>query len=153
MIKSIQFNVINASVVRLFDLWLPQEFAHLPSGLIRLCDQRHTYCLFIYSLNLLNLFLQSNCFYVNPPSTSKQPCALRRWLLRPVRYCARSSNRCCTIQMFRGRAGFWLVRPFLKVEADLIGGLLGALSRLCLGLCYLLDPRLSTAMLFLDDPS
>ena len=55
--KSIEFNVINADIDGVFDLWLPQEFAHFPSGLIRLRDQRHTGGLFIYSLNLLNLFL------------------------------------------------------------------------------------------------
>jgi len=65
--KSIQFNVINANIVRPFDLWLPQEITHLPSDLIRLLDQRHICGLLIYSLNLLNLFLQSNCLYVNPP--------------------------------------------------------------------------------------
>jgi len=54
MTKSIEFNVINANIVRLFDLWLPQEITHLPSDLIRLLGQRHICGLFIYSLNLLN---------------------------------------------------------------------------------------------------
>jgi hypothetical protein len=49
--------MINADIDGVFDLWLPQEFAHFPSCLIRLRDQRHTGGLFIYSLNLLNLFL------------------------------------------------------------------------------------------------
>jgi hypothetical protein len=54
MTKSIEFNVINANFHLVFDLWLPQEIAHLPSDLIRLLGQRQSCGLFIYSLNLLN---------------------------------------------------------------------------------------------------
>jgi hypothetical protein len=63
MTKSIEFNVINASKVGVFDLWLPQEIAHFLCDVIRFRDQGHISGLFTYSLHLLNLFIQYVCFY------------------------------------------------------------------------------------------
>ena len=55
--KSIEFNIINASKVGVFDSWLPQEIAHFISDVIRFLDQRQSCGLFIYSFYLWNLFI------------------------------------------------------------------------------------------------
>ncbi|CAN1564416.1 hypothetical protein MCEMIH15_02831 [Caulobacteraceae bacterium] len=52
--KSIEFNVINASKIGIFDLWLPQEIAHFLCDVLRFRDQRQFSGLFADSLYLLN---------------------------------------------------------------------------------------------------